>query len=123
MCSLRAYAFTRFSKKRQCGVADVVKAAGHSVWGAVFELSDADFLELDRHEGTHFKSPAYMRLPVQVFASEGQPLDAITYEVVNKSTEEHVPSAEYLGLILEGARRWELPQSYQDVLSKILAAT
>lgn len=121
---LRDYelAFTRFSKNRQCGVADVVKAEGHSVWGAVFEMSEADLLELDRHEGAHFKSPAYVRVPVQVFPSEGPPLDAFTYEVFKKSTAGHAPSAEYLGLILEGARKSELPQAYQDTLGGIQAA-
>ena len=32
------FAFTRFSKKRQCGVADIVASPGSEVWGAVFAI-------------------------------------------------------------------------------------
>ncbi|MBB3178254.1 ABC transporter substrate-binding protein [Variovorax sp. Sphag1AA] len=35
-------AFTRYSPKRQCGVADIVPAPGESVWGALFEMSMAE---------------------------------------------------------------------------------
>ena len=35
-------AFTRFSKTRKCGVADVVPAKGQSVWGAVFSIDERD---------------------------------------------------------------------------------
>jgi gamma-glutamylcyclotransferase len=121
VAELREYrlAFTRYSKNRACGVADVVPAQGESVWGVVYELSEADLAELDGQEGAHLTPPAYMRLNVQVVGVDGQVWDAITYEVANKAADVHVPSTEYLGLIKAGALKWDLPQAYQEGLAKI----
>lgn len=65
VAELRDYklAFTRYSHKRSCGVADVVVAPGESVWGAVFEMPESDMAALDVHEGVHSKPPAYARRP------------------------------------------------------------
>jgi gamma-glutamylcyclotransferase len=112
-------AFTRHSKKRRCGVADVVPAPGQSVWGVVLEMSDSDLAALDGHEGVHAKPPAYVRKNVQVLASGGHLVDAITYEVFTKAPSEYAPNAEYLGLIIAGARKWGLPQDYQEALANI----
>jgi cation transport regulator ChaC len=125
VAELRGYrlAFTRRSEKRGCGVADVVATAGENVWGVVFEMSDADLSALDRHEGVHMKLPAYVRKNVQVVATDGHLLDAITYEVFTKAENEHAPNAEYLGLISAGARKWGLPQDYQEALLNIKTPT
>ena len=114
-------AFTRYSPKRMCGVADIIPAPEASVWGALFEMSEEDLAALDLHEGAHLIPPAYMRVEVRVRAADGIELEAITYAVVDKSPVEHVPSAEYLGLILDGAGRWGLPDAYQEVLRAIQA--
>lgn len=111
-------AFTRYSSKRECGVADIVPAPGQSVWGALFEVNDEDLAKLDRHEGAHLSPPAYVRVQVQVAASDGASLDAITYEVLDKAAAEHSPNVEYLSLILDGARKWGLPQAYQETLRR-----
>ena len=111
-------AFTRYSPKRECGVADIVPAPGQSVWGAVFDLSGEDLAALDRHEGAHLTPPAYVRVQVRVAAADGCSLDAITFEVLDKAASEHAPSGEYLGLILDGARKWGLPQAYREALRK-----
>jgi gamma-glutamylcyclotransferase (GGCT)/AIG2-like uncharacterized protein YtfP len=74
---------------------------------------------LDRLEGVNMNPPVYQRVQVQVFAPDGHPHDAITYEVFDKAAQGHAPSADYLGLIADGARKWGLPNSYQDFLSKI----
>ncbi|MBO9647584.1 MAG: gamma-glutamylcyclotransferase [Variovorax sp.] len=114
-------AFTRYSPKRQCGVADIVPAPGESVWGALFEMSTEDLDALDRHEGAHLSPPAYVRAQVKVSTPDGGCLDAITYEVFDKSSVEHVPSTAYLGLMVEGARKWQLPDAYQQALIGIQA--
>ena len=97
----------------------MVATAGESVWGVVFEMSDSDLAALDRHEGVQMKHPAYARKSVQVVATDGRLLDAITYEVCTKAENEHAPNAEYLGLICAGARKWGLPQDYQESLANI----
>ncbi|SEB24917.1 gamma-glutamylcyclotransferase family protein [Variovorax sp. YR216] len=112
-------AFTRYSPKRRCGVADIVVAPGESVWGALFEMSAEDLAALDRHEGAHLSPPAYVRTQVRVSTPDGGSLEAITYEVFDKSRVEHAPSAHYLGLIVEGARKWNLPDDYQEALRRI----
>ena len=111
-------AFTRYSRKRGCGVADVVPAPGQSVWGAVFQVSGEDLAALDRHEGADLSPPAYVRVPVRVIATDGRRLDAITFEVFDKATFEHAPSVEYLGLIVDGARTWCLPAAYREALGR-----
>ncbi|MBL0425418.1 gamma-glutamylcyclotransferase family protein [Ramlibacter alkalitolerans] len=116
-------AFTRRSAKRGCGVADVVATADEAVWGVVFEMSDADLAALDKHEGVHMNPPAYVRKNVQVVSTDGQLLDAITYEVFTKAANEDAPNAEYLGLITAGARKWGLPQEYQQALANIKEQT
>jgi len=112
-------AFTRYSPKRRCGVADIVPAPGASVWGALFEMSADDLDALDRHEGAHLSPPAYVRAQVRVASPDGGVLEAITYEVFDKSPVEHVPSVHYLGLMIDGAHKWDLPDAYQEVLRRI----
>lgn len=116
-----ALAFTRYSEKRACGVADVVPARGESVWGVVYELSDGDMAALDRHEGAHMNPPAYVRRTARVLAPGGQAHEVMTYEVANKASKAHAPNSEYLGLITAGAIKWGLPQAYQDALASIAA--
>jgi len=87
-------AFTRLSKKRSCGVADIVFAEGATTWGVVWELSDGDLITLDRYEGVHIE--AYRRIPVTLKCSDGARLEAYTYEVINKSLIHLAPNSEYI---------------------------
>lgn len=57
-----------------------------------------------------------------MLAPDGQGVDAITYEVVTKSTKPLLPSSEYLGLLIAGARKWSLPLPYQVALAAIQPA-
>ncbi|HZQ75078.1 MAG TPA: gamma-glutamylcyclotransferase family protein [Burkholderiales bacterium] len=112
--------FTRFSQKRQCGVADLVPDRGGEVWGAVFEMSEADVVHLDRKEGVHLKPPAYQRITVKTLCpSSNEWLDAFTYEVVAKAADHVRPNASYMSLIVAGALRWNLPQQYIDKLKSV----
>src|SRR5258708_4333711 len=44
-------AFTRYSKKRECGAADNLPCVGAEVWGVVFQIDDLDIGTLDKSEG------------------------------------------------------------------------
>src|SRR5436853_7848833 len=44
-------AFTRKSVKRGCGVADAVRETGQTVWGVMYDISEADFDNVDKSEG------------------------------------------------------------------------
>lgn len=108
--------FTRFSDKRGCGVADIVPSRGNEVWGVVYELPESALDDLDNKEGVPWG--AYRRTKVQVEAERGIAEDVLTYTVINKEGP-FTPSADYMRLIIEGARHWGLPESYQRFLESI----
>lgn len=116
-------AFSRRSKKRNCGVADVVANQGSDVWGVVYEIDDRDIGRLDAAEGY---SPgrvknAYRREErhVLIDGQRSKPLSAAVYIAIPEETPPR-PNKEYKLQILEGARRWGLPQEYiQNVLERI----
>jgi len=108
-------AFSRYSSFREGGVADIVPATGGWVEGVLFEVSD--FEALDRREGAPW---VYRRRRVRVYPNGDSDRWrwAWTYEVVNKSPVEYVPSKAYAQLIWDGAR--VLSREYRSKLEKIL---
>ncbi len=110
-------AFTRKPEGRGCGVADVVEEEGSHVWGVVYEVSYSDIRKLDKCEGFDpDRSPeanSYNRRAVEVLADgdDQSPATAFTYLAV-KECNPPPPSAEYMGLIIEGAKFWGLPEDY-----------
>ena len=120
-----ALAFTRWSTRRRCGVADVVPSPGDRVWGVVYTLSEADGLRLDGFEGY---APGragnwYARVErtVAIDGDPCRPLAVATYEVVDRAPEPFTPSREYLGHLLRGAEHWRLPDAYLARLRSIAA--
>jgi gamma-glutamylcyclotransferase len=118
-------AFTRFSKKRQCGVADLVESPGSEVWGAVFAIPSNEFGELDKSEGycrrRHQGKNAYERRRFEVLrqGDNASRITVWTYFVVNKLKSPPRPSAEYKETLLNGARHWRLPAHHIDELERI----
>jgi cation transport regulator ChaC len=91
------------------GVANVLAAAGESVWGVAYRLTADAFEFLDKTEGvTH---GLYARLPVRVRQRSGDSFDAFTYSST-RGVSGRKPSRRYLGLILAGARHHGLPEEY-----------
>ena len=105
--------FTRYSVKRQGGVADVVRARGETVWGVLYDVPSGEMAALDRKEGV--ASRAYERKRVMVATAAGPRVRAVTYSVIDKEPGQ-TPSEHYLGLILAGAREWALPEAYVQML-------
>lgn len=106
-------AFSRYSRTRGCGVADIVAAEGHEVWGLVYDLSESDLTgSLDRYEGYPHH---YTRLKLPVELVDGGEREAWVYSVVDK--DEHVePDAYYLDIMRVAARELGFPQRYRAVL-------
>jgi len=116
--------FTRFSNERGCAVADVVEEEGSEVWGVIYEIREEDCKELDRYEdyrpGRAKKENAYNREIIEVFENcdPGRPRKVSIY-IANKQTNPGHPSKEYLDHILKGARHFDLPGSYIEMLDRI----
>ena len=86
------------------GVADIERAAGQTVHGALWSLSDRDLAGLDRYEGAPVH---YRRELVEVVTADG-PCLAITYVMTDRSYL-GLPSPMYLDRIVVGFRDWQLP--------------
>lgn len=112
--------FTRYSKKRAGGVADLVPAQGSVVWGAIFDLTHDGFEALDRAEGVHIE--AYRRERWAVVDAGGSSLSVWTYVVVEKKPEVP-PSRNYWRLLVDGAREAGLPPGYIKTLAAISCST
>jgi cation transport regulator ChaC len=97
------------------GVANVEPAAGEHVWGVAYLIHRSEGDQLDRTEGV--RGGLYERIPVAL-AVDGDRLEAFTYRSCFASAGRK-PSARYLGLLLEGARRHGLPADYLRALEAL----
>ncbi len=116
--------FTRYSKGRGCGVADIVASSGSEVWGVVYEVNEVDLANLDATEGYRpSRKPAanaYNRREAAVLedGDPQKPLAVLTYFATPQDHPSR-PSGDYKRLIVEGARFWNLPSHYLEVLERI----
>lgn len=119
-------AFPLYSERWSGGVASVALAHGLTVWGVLYELSEADVARLDGFEG--FKGPGdqhnvYDRqlLTVELVrpddGSVPRRVRAATY--VAHPSNPSPPSRRYLEAILKGARHHRLPGDYIEALESI----
>jgi len=117
-------AFTRKSKDRGCGVADVIPLANAEVWGAVFQIDEREIGSLDGSEGySPNRAPArnsYNREERHVFSDGDSNKPLVTWIYIAQRQENPpLPSAAYKKLIVEGAKFWHLPPHYIAELEKI----
>ena len=111
-------AFTRRSVRSGTGVADVLSAPDHQVWGVLYELSNEDFDALDRKEGHGW---AYTREQKHVgLVADGSKREALLYTVLVKEPNEVPPSREYLNCLIAAARRHAFPPDYVSKLEAIV---
>lgn len=121
-------AFTRYSPRRCCGVADMIVDARGEVWGAIFEIGACDLANLDRCEGYCPDRPAsqngYARrqITVRIAHRRSAPVSVYSYFVVDKLESPATPSAAYRQHLLDGARHWRLPPAYIRQLERIEVA-
>jgi len=96
--------FAGWSRQWRGGVASIKSFRGERVLGAIYEVSDRDLKRLDSYEGYPSQ---YNRFNITVFDEDGEPIKAITY-IKSGQLEETQPSKEYLALIQQGYRDWEI---------------
>jgi len=111
------FGITRHSRLRDCGTANVFRSPGREVWGAVYDVSEADLKILDGFEDGYRREI----LPVFALGNGTRPLPALVY-VAEIESQVPLPNAEYKRLILEGAKHWKLPASYIALIETIRAA-
>ena len=96
--------FVGWSRQWRGGTASIKLSRGEKVFGAVYEASERDLRRLDKYEGYPSN---YNRLNVTVFSEDGEPMEAITY-IKSGRLEETQPSKEYLAIIQQGYRDWDI---------------
>jgi gamma-glutamylcyclotransferase (GGCT)/AIG2-like uncharacterized protein YtfP len=119
-------AFPLFSNQWGSGVAGPVRAHGQKVWGALYELTEADLATLDTFE--EWKGPGnqhnlYEREVVTVELvrpDDGSvPRRVRAYTYVPRVSNPSPPSRRYLDTILRGARHHRLPEEYIEQLAAV----
>ena len=93
--------FTGWSRQWRGGVASIKSFRGEKVPGAIYEVTEECLRRLDKYEVN------YNRLKVTVFNEDGEPVEAITY-INSGQLEETLPSKEYVAVIQQGYRVWEI---------------
>ncbi len=111
--------FPRYSPTWAGGTAGVQLAHGATVWGMLYDVDEADFVVLDRHEG--FKGPGdqhngYDREQVTVDLTrpddQSVPRRVRAWTYLARPSNPSPPSREYLDTIVRGARHHRLPEEY-----------
>ena len=93
--------FSGWSRELRGGKATIRLNRGEKVIGAVYEVSEQEMKQLDRHEA------GYDRLRATVFDEDNQPHEVITYIKTGQS-EVTNPSADYLSVIQQGYKDWRI---------------
>lgn len=96
--------FVGWARRWRGGVASAKPFRGEKILGGVYQITEADLKKLDKYEGYPVD---YNRFKVTVFNEDNEPVEAITYIKAGR-LEETPPSKEYLTIIQQGYRDWEL---------------
>ena len=94
--------FSGWSRQWRGGTATIQFSRGDKVRGAVYEISEQDLRRLDNYEGKD-----YQHLNVTVFNEDDEAIPAMAY-IKTARAEDTKPSAEYLTVIQQGYRDWQL---------------
>ncbi len=121
--------FPRWSDDWAGGVASPQLAHGETLWGVLYEVSEADLRGADAYEG--FRGPgdqhnAYDRESVWVElvrADDGSVPRRVRAQIyLARPANPAPPSRRYLDAIVRGARAHRLPDEYLEKLARIPAA-
>jgi cation transport regulator ChaC len=105
-----------YSKKSSDGTGkcNIRRAAGGLVYGVLFKVPARKMRNIDRAEGALLSPPHYIRKKVTVFLN-GRRVQAVTYVARSRFIAAGgflAPSAEYAGLVVEGAWENGFPRNY-----------
>ena len=120
VASLKDYRFAiaRHSRLRNCGTANIFPDSGSEVWGIVYDVSGPDLTILDGFEDGYRREKLFVR-PV----GDSQTSVEVLVYIAEKEGTAPLPNPEYKRLIVDGARHWNIPESYCSMLEQIQALT
>ena len=98
--------FFRYSRRRQCGVLDIVQSSNQVVHGVLYSLPWHLSALLDRRE------EGYVHHQVTIEYQGRRFPNTRTYTVLDKLGYEHAPSDWYFDVVMRGALTCGLPESY-----------
>lgn len=81
---------------------------GNTVWGAVFEVTKADLSSLDNVETAEGRAMT----EVEIMDRHGRRHDVVTHLAQENGGTKARPSVDYLHLMLQGGRHWQLPAGW-----------
>jgi gamma-glutamylcyclotransferase (GGCT)/AIG2-like uncharacterized protein YtfP len=117
-------AFTLPDLEWQGGVADLLAAPRHCVWGALYRIDATHLAALDAYEGfdpSHRAAEnAYLRRTIEVTGTDGTVHSNVWCYFVQQPHGHIPPSALYGHALLAGARERHLPPNYIKTLSALL---
>ncbi|MDJ0688667.1 MAG: gamma-glutamylcyclotransferase [Xenococcaceae cyanobacterium MO_188.B32] len=102
--------FYRRSRRRNCGVLDIIADANSSVEGVLYRLPWRLSNALDERE--EVPRNGYKQAFVKVFSNNKQYNNVRTYVVVNKLERELAPNDWYIQVVLRGAITCGLSEEY-----------
>jgi Uncharacterized protein involved in cation transport len=109
--------FTRYSRARRGGVADLVPDLAGVVEGVLYRLPVDQLAALDEREGA---PDNYRRDFIAVRTPDGKMFDRVlTYVVADKAAEEIPPHPDYAATIVAGAEAYLSPQYVEQIKAHI----
>lgn len=108
--------FRRFSTDLQGGISTIMEAPGELVHGVIYEIPEAEILELDILEDVPLG--LYKRESFLVLDETGSWQSAALYRIVTPSGP-YEPSSKYIEMMIEGANEHNLAAHYIDWLKSL----
>lgn len=113
--------FYGHSVKWDGAVETVVPDVDSDVWGVLYEVGAYDWDALDNFQDARLDGTGeYFHYPVEVFDEHNVSRTATLYKKAELREAKH-PSTEYVEVMIAGAREQGVPQSYIDILQKIVS--
>lgn len=90
-------------------VPTLIADAGHTVWGAVFEIPSDEVEAVTAAEQSQGRVAAWSEKAVD---REGNKHTCLTFVAKDAPNGSHRPDEEYLAAMIKGARHWSLPAGW-----------
>ena len=90
------------------GLPSVKAEPGNTVWGAIFDVPQAELSALDIAE----KEEGRVRTTLSAMDRSGKRHAVETHVHAENGSKAHKPSSEYMRIVVAGSRHWQLPTGW-----------